>query len=121
MQKITYFIPTGAGTGHGKRQIRVSDYSISETTNPNQADLVITNKLINLEPYIKKYGSDKSYLIYTMEPWRDMSIVDERLIDNCKVHVMNVYNKNVFLSNYHFVNDRWLLAGPKKLDFLYRA
>jgi hypothetical protein len=70
------------------------------TNEIKDADLIIAQNMKKLYPYLIKYGLTKKFLIWTLEPRFDFNFTSiYKWLGLFKVHVMNVYTGDVFISN----------------------
>ncbi len=73
--------------------------------NSSEADVIVAHNLKNLLPGIVKYPK-KRFLVWTNEPRADTIFKDELKFPFgfAKIHIMNVYGKDVFWHNLHFLS-----------------
>ena len=71
----------------------------------SEADVIVSHKLKNLLPGIVKYRK-KKFLVWTNEPRADTIFKNELKLPFgfANIHIMNVYGKDVFWHNLHFLS-----------------
>ena len=87
-----------------KSQAIFDSFKIFLTSKIAEADLVVANNFRSLLPIIIRYPK-KKYLVWTNEPWLDISIKDEICLpfNFAKIQIMNVFGNEVFWHNLHFL------------------
>ncbi|VXD16063.1 hypothetical protein PL8927_520005 [Planktothrix serta PCC 8927] len=73
---------------------------IEFTRNPEQADLIIAEKLQVLEFFSYQYKHHKKYLLYTEEPRFDINFSKVISLNKINIYIMNIYTQDVFINNY---------------------
>jgi hypothetical protein len=71
---------------------------------PNEAQVIISQRVKQLKPYIYRYGSTKKYLIWTLEPRfnTETKSVKSLYLRLVKIHIMNIYTGDVFVDRLSF-------------------
>ena len=81
------------------------DFRCGFCQNPSEADVVVAHNLKNLLPGLVQYPK-KKFLVWTNEPRFDTNFKSEIKLPFglANIHIMNVYGKEVFWHNLHFLS-----------------
>lgn len=87
---------------------------LKPTVDKKTADLYISSNTKDLKRFILRNPSKKNYLLWTNEPRNSTTGSDTfyPLLLPLKVHVMNVYTNNVFVSNVNYQEQRFSQNQP---------
>lgn len=93
-------------------------YNIISTSTPDDANVIITALMEELDPFISHFGGKKGYLIWCDEPlWSNIFKTFqtrslELVRDDAKilVEIMNCFTGDIHLCNSHFLQEQYLLS-----------
>ena len=82
-----------------------NDFKYNICQKASDADVIVSHNVKNLLPCILKYPK-KQFLVWTNEPRADTTFKNEIKLpfDIARIHIMNVYGKDVFWHNLHFLS-----------------
>lgn len=96
--------------------------NVTIVTKASDADIIIAQNFKHLRRYFWRGFLNKKFLIWTLEPRFDTNFVSEKKVffRFLKCHIMNVFTKDVFVSNTtftsHIINEKLdLIASDFKL------
>jgi hypothetical protein len=74
-----------------------------------ECDLCVAKMIEPLKPFIKQYGSRKTYLIWNSEPRQEPHFTKQVSFRGVDVHIMNAYTGDIWVNNYGALNPRrWI-------------
>lgn len=78
--------------------------NIEIVSNPREADIIVSQHFKQLKPFFFKYFTKKKYLIWTLEPRFNTHQfpIKTFFLTRMKVHIMNIYTGDVFISPLSF-------------------
>jgi hypothetical protein len=78
-------------------------HGIFIVSEPEKANIIVSERISHLTNYIKLYGRNKRYLTWTREPRYNthFSSIKKGFLWKPDIHVMNVYTGDVFVNNYY--------------------
>ncbi|WP_397303662.1 glycosyltransferase family 10 domain-containing protein [Nonlabens ulvanivorans] len=101
----------------------LNSHGITIVPNVKNADIIVSQNLKHLKKFLLKYSFTKKFLLWTNEPRFDTTNgqIKNMFLGLSRVHIMNVYNQQVFHSttpfNYSFFRSSLdLLPADYKLE-----
>lgn len=82
----------------------LNDNDIVIVGNVNEADIIISQNLKHLRKFFWRFIQGKKFLIWTLEPRFNTSFskIKKYFFGFLKVHIMNIYTRDVFITNLTF-------------------
>lgn len=98
-----------------KRQSLLVNEGLVFTEQVRESDVVVAGRLEPLQPYIRKFGRTKSYLIWSNEPRGYISFQKTIVYKGATVHVMSAYTGDCWLNNLQLFRPKVWLENPHPL------
>lgn len=84
------------------RQELAKNLGLKLTSSSDQASIIASSYLRVLKKHINRFGSKKKYLLWTHEPYHDITQTSEVTYQQTRIQIMNCYTGDVFTHNFRY-------------------